>query len=306
MCSELAKPPGDTQEVAGSIPARPTGLHEIPSTVEVWASVWASTLLLKPKTHAFYMGVLRSRILPEFGQRTLSSVTRIDVQRWVASLHTQVSPSHVRNCHSVLRQLFSEAVANGMVADNPCLGVKLPKRVETDKHPLSMDEVRAVAEASGRYQSFIMTLAMLGLRWGECVGLRPEDVSGGVVTIGSSITDVGGKLTRVSTKNGKVRRLPVPSGLGDYLSPPFLTYHGNLIRNAMFREKVWYPAINRAGVRRVNVHSLRATCASELIKHGASVVLVSRWLGHSRPEVTLNRYSFLFENDLHEIALLMK
>ena len=52
----------------------------------------------------------------------------------------------------------------------------------------------------------------------------------------------------------------------------------------------------QAQVAAVTAHAFRRTFASHLIiDQGLDVVRVQRQLGHSRPSVTLDRYSFLFE-----------
>jgi integrase len=44
-------------------------------------------------------------------------------------------------------------------------------------------------------------------------------------------------------------------------------------------------------------HSLRHYFGSSLISGGTSVVAVSRWLGHSSPEITFRVYSYMTRND---------
>ena len=73
-------------------------------------------------------------------------------------------------------------------------------------------------------------------------------------------------------------------------------------------EPLHYSQMNRllhkiakaAGVERVSAHVFRRTLASHLIiEQGLDVVRVQRQLGHSRPSVTSDRYSFLFEQARH-------
>ncbi len=57
-------------------------------------------------------------------------------------------------------------------------------------------------------------------------------------------------------------------------------------RSAALRYGVW-PALSRAGLRRVNMHWLRHSFASALIMAGAPVIEVQSLLGHSSPAVAL-------------------
>ena len=56
-------------------------------------------------------------------------------------------------------------------------------------------------------------------------------------------------------------------------------------------------AAEAAGVKRIRIHDLRHSCASLLIHKGVSIVAVSRHLGHSTVEQTLNTYSHMLPDD---------
>src|SRR5439155_6829348 len=74
------------------------------------------------------------------------------------------------------------------------------------------------------------------------------------------------------------------------------------LRNSNFRRRVWYPALEAAGLPAdVRLHDCRHTCASLLIRQGASIKAVQQQLGHSTPMVTLNVYAHLFEDDLDRL-----
>jgi integrase len=60
------------------------------------------------------------------------------------------------------------------------------------------------------------------------------------------------------------------------------------------RKRVWEPALAKAQLRRVVMHSLRHTFASLLIEQGENVKYVSTQLGHASVQTTLDRYGHLF------------
>ncbi|WP_424671814.1 tyrosine-type recombinase/integrase [Candidatus Binatus sp.] len=66
-----------------------------------------------------------------------------------------------------------------------------------------------------------------------------------------------------------------------------------LRRSIALRRGLW-PALRRAELRTVNVHSLRHSFASALIAKGSPVTEVQSILGHSSPAITLNVYSHWF------------
>lgn len=59
------------------------------------------------------------------------------------------------------------------------------------------------------------------------------------------------------------------------------------------------------GVREIRLHDFRHSCASLLINSGATITLVSKYMGHSNVTETLNTYSHLFKSDLQNISSLL-
>jgi integrase len=63
--------------------------------------------------------------------------------------------------------------------------------------------------------------------------------------------------------------------------------HTNLLQRG------FYPALRRAGLRKIRFHDLRHTFASLMISNGEDIVRVSRMMGHANASITLNIYSHL-------------
>ena len=60
--------------------------------------------------------------------------------------------------------------------------------------------------------------------------------------------------------------------------------------------------ILRAGLPDIRFHNLRHTCASLLIREGASIKAVQHHLGHKSASITLDRYGHLFPEELDHLA----
>lgn len=275
-------------------------------TVQRWSEDYMGTLHVKPKTRVNYESLLRSRILPVFGDTPLKDITRLSVQQWVADMADEVSASRTNAAYVLLNSMLREAVNHDRLMVNPAEGIKLPKSRKQDVPVLTLDELRAVAAHSGRYGPLVMFLGVMGVRWAEAIGLTPDKVSKGVVTIDGSLSEVQGRLVPVSTKTWEVRRLPVPPAVLDMLDLSqdyvFTTTYGNPLRSGHFRENTWWPALKAAGVQQIKIHHLRHTCASLLIQQGANPKMVQEWLGHKDISITMNTYSHLFPSDLDNLA----
>ena len=61
----------------------------------------------------------------------------------------------------------------------------------------------------------------------------------------------------------------------------------------------------KAGVKQIRLHDFRHSCASLLIYKGASINMISKFLGHSKIEETLNTYTHLYSNALSDITNLI-
>lgn len=57
-----------------------------------------------------------------------------------------------------------------------------------------------------------------------------------------------------------------------------------------------------AGVKQIRIHDFRHSCASLLIYRGANIITVSKFLGHTKIEETLNTYTHLYKNALIDIT----
>lgn len=58
----------------------------------------------------------------------------------------------------------------------------------------------------------------------------------------------------------------------------------------------------KAGVKEIRIHDFRHSCASLLINNGANIVMVAKYLGHTKIDETLNTYSHMFRNKLDDIV----
>lgn len=56
----------------------------------------------------------------------------------------------------------------------------------------------------------------------------------------------------------------------------------------------------KAGLRVIRTHDFRHSCASLLINNGANIMIVAKYLGHTKIDETLNTYSHLFQSKLDD------
>jgi integrase len=65
----------------------------------------------------------------------------------------------------------------------------------------------------------------------------------------------------------------------------------------VFLPKAWSAYAKRIGMPKLTFHGLRHTHASQLIDQGVNIVMISRRLGHAKPDITLRTYAHLYRKD---------
>lgn len=119
------------------------------------ASAWleAVSLEVKPRTADGYGALLRSHVLPAFGDRRIGAITSVEVQQWVIELVRQgLSQKTIRNVYTPLAATFQYAVDHKIIRTSPCTRLRLPKRtaeLEFEGHFLSTKQVQAHSRRRG-------------------------------------------------------------------------------------------------------------------------------------------------------------
>jgi integrase len=73
----------------------------------------------------------------------------------------------------------------------------------------------------------------------------------------------------------------------------FCTDRGTALHPSNFERRHFFPALERAKVRKIRFHDLRHTCATLLLAADVNPKVVSELLGHSSVRVTLDLYGHL-------------
>jgi len=74
----------------------------------------------------------------------------------------------------------------------------------------------------------------------------------------------------------------------------FTSPAGGPLRFSAFRQRVWGPAVERAGLEWCTPHALRHSQVALLIEAGEQPLTIARRLGHTSVRVILDTYGHLF------------
>jgi len=200
---------------------------------------------------------LRTHIFPALGDRRIDSVVQTDVQSLVNHLSARLAPRTVRRAHGVLRSLCAYAEMTDRIGRSPCRNVKLPRVQPLERSmPLSEDLARLVAAMDESNRPMVYLGAVLGLRFSEVAGLRVGrmDLGSGSVSVNETITrDSQGRPVFDAPKSAASRRtiaLPAPlrEPEADSDALVFVSPEGGPLRYANWRNRVWSPAREAAGL----------------------------------------------------------
>lgn len=281
-----------------------------------YAETWMQGLAhLKRSTSERYRETVRAHVLPQWESWPLASVTHSDVAAWVGDLSASgMSAGTVRKVHLVTSLILAAAVADGRIARNPAVGVKLPRQTPREPRFLAPDELVRLADAAGDDGLAIMVLGLTGLRFGEFAALRVRrlDPVRSRLVIAESVTVVRSELVWSTPKTHRTRSVPVPPALMAAMVDRcagkgrddlvFTSPTGGTIRLSNWRRRVFAPACAAAGITDVTPHDLRHTAASLAIAAGANVKAVQQMLGHASAAMTLDVYAGLFPDDLDAVG----
>jgi integrase len=274
----------------------------------MYANAWfASRVDLSPSTNNSYRGCLDNHILPAIGSIELSRLRAEHGRTFIAGFAGEKSAT-ARKAAMLVSSILKSAVLDGILVSNPFAHVALPKANQTVPNPFEPDELQAlIAAINPWYKCFVLSAGILGARWGELAGLRPQsiDLLHRRVHIKEQLSDATGSPTIAPLKTAASHRsISIPKFLATHLEQQlakrstqefvFTTASGDPLRKSNFNRRNWQPAIKTSQLYGHKFHDLRATAVALAIAEGAHPKAIQQRLGHASITTTLNTYGHMF------------
>ena len=151
----------------------------------------------KPAAIRAYEIAFRLRVKPEAGSLRLSQVTRTDMQDLVDSLVAEAAEPHGRRDGLRDQGDLQAGARRGEVAVNPVVGVRCRRTAPAAPDRGPAECARLLAALPQRDQPLWATAMYAGLRRGELMALRIEDVdlARGVIYVRRGWESGGGEIT---------------------------------------------------------------------------------------------------------------
>ncbi len=281
---------------------------------------------LKRSTQSSYRTNMKEHVLPALGDVRLLELSRADVQRFVTALAGKgLQRQSVKNVWTVLSGVLKAAVEYGYLDRNPARGIRLPSRGPSKIRfvPSPSQFQNLVARLTEPARTIALLLAGTGLRIGEAMALRVEDVdltnrvlhvrqavwhghlgspkweSSGSLPIGPKLASV---LAECLARLGRSSGFLFANDTGRPLDPKYLAWN------------FLHPAQESLGLPKFSWHTLRHLHETRLSEGNVPVRIAQAQLRHSDPSQTLGIYAHvveeshrraveLVENDLFSIVL---
>ena len=302
-------------------------------TLGEWLDRWMEdygTATLRPNTLRSYEQFIRCYIKPYLGNKIVSRVTRMDIQKLYRKLKHEgrvrehpeygheLSDTMVLRIHAMLHRCLKDAEAAHMVARNPTDGAVVPKANHRPKQILTkeqMDIFLAAVDRSEIWRDFFYTELTTGLRRGELLALlwTDLDVENMTISVSKQVNRLNGELVVSQPKTpNSVRKLAIPQRAVELLAEehakhphsPYLFVSpktGTMFDSDSFRH-THKKILKAIGAEHIRFHDLRHTFATLSLKYGVDVKTLSGALGHYDAGFTLSTYTHATERMKRDAA----
>ncbi|MGN0631930.1 MAG: tyrosine-type recombinase/integrase [Ruminococcus sp.] len=311
-----------------------------------WLRLWLENYMrnnLKQSTYVSYRGYIENHIAPAFPNLKLKDLTtRLLQDFYNYKLNNQgMSPKTISNLHRCLHKALNQAVLEHYLDFNPCDAVNLPRNEKPQIEIFTREEQQRLIYTSYnfRYGFFIRLTLATGIRLGELLGLRWEDIDyqKNMLTIRRTLNRLPkvdyngiGNSTEIviqtpKTKNS-LRSIPVIKSImnelqqwrkvqiddariagADYIDSGYIVTNplGGFIEPRTFKD-FYNEILAASGLGHYTFHALRHTFATRAMEQGMDAKTLSTLLGHYSVAFTLDTYTHVLDSQKHEEMKLME
>ena len=307
-------------KLSKALSERESGIHFDAEnlTLEDYLDRWLMASVrdtVRQRTWERFEQIARLHIKPALGRLRLKALAPTHVRSlYREKLDTGLAPRTVQYIHTTLHKALKDAVADALVPRNVTEGIKAPRPKRKEVNALTADQAQTfLSMARGdRFKALYVVAVHCGLREGELLGLRWEDIDldTGTLAVRRTLSETksSGHIFE-PPKNGKGRNVRLAiEALKRHLAAQneerlrlgilwrdqglvFPSRKGTTMNAKNLTARSFKPILERAGLPNIRLHDLRHTCATLLLSKGVHPKLVQELLGHATISITLDTYS---------------
>lgn len=278
-------------------------------TLGEFTEVWLSEMRIEWRDSYIksITGAVNSYMLPAFGDRKVSDITKADILQFRSTLAKEplrksspLKASSINKALSPLRMILNEA-AERYDFNSPFRGIKTLRVQRVDVEPFTLEEVRMFLDnVREDFHSYYTLRFFTGMRPGEIDGLQWKYVDFERRQILIRETLVQNKMTYTKT-DGSQREIymsqPVYEALKEQYKITdggrfvFCNRDGKALANNNVTKRVWHPTLRYLGLKRRPPYQSRHTAATLWLAAGESPEWIARQMGHTTTEMLFRVYS---------------
>lgn len=262
----------------------------VASFVDIYFNDKSSELKERSKRNKRYM--IQSHVIPYLGEKKMNEITPADIIAWQNEIRNKdFSESYQRMLQNQVTALFTHAQKIYNLWNNPC------------------KKVKKIGRSDVRWLEF-----WTGMREGEMLVLSMEDIDLENCQIYITKTYYRMNRTDIITEpktDNSVKAIEIPVFLANEIESYWnrlYQYPENERLFPVVAEAVQHTMkrhIDKAGVKKIDVHSIRHSHCAYLIKQGVQPLIIKERLGHKDIKVMLNTYGHLYPSEQKKVALLL-
>jgi integrase/recombinase XerC len=261
------------------------------TSVDSFLSELAHQRRASPHTLAAYRRDL-TKLVGLAGDAALIGLQAHQFRRYMMQLHGQgLAARSLARTLSAWRAYYRWLARRGVIAQNPCDGLRAPKQAKPLPKALSIDQSQALLDAPAEALLEVRDKAMFELFYSS--GLRLSELAG--LDVASGLDLVEGTVT-VTGKRGKTRIVPVGGkaaaalnawlGQRGQIAPAtepalFVGRRGNRLNPRTIERRLAAWAKRQGLGLHVHPHMLRHSFASHLLQSSGDLRAVQEMLGHA-------------------------
>lgn len=168
---------------------------------------------------------MQSHIPDSLKAKKVEKILPIELQSFLTDFSNNKSKSYAMKMRVFLRSLFSEAQENGLCSKNPARKLIIPSKPEKPRESYSIEEVKIILDYAPKHSNqviatAIVTMLLTGLRRGELLGLRWDDLTENTIMVrrGVFLENNMPKVVEYQAKTASsIRTVPLVPYLSDML-----------------------------------------------------------------------------------------
>ena len=292
----------------------PDGRATVASYLDTWLGSVASRVRPRTMRHYAYMVGLVSG---QAGRVKLAKLSPQDVAAMLARMQASgLGPQTCAHVRAVLRAALADAERDGLVSRNVAALASAPRVPHQPPRILTPEQAQALLDAlkDDGLRRMATVAVHTGLRQGELLGLRWEDLGDGELHVTQALQRLGGEYQLVDVKSRTSRRtVPLTADAADALAHERqCQLEARLAAGGRWREPIpglafttatgaprsgsaithqFAEALSAAGLPPMHWHHLRHAFAGLVLASGSDLSTVSSLLGHTSVNLTASTYA---------------